>query len=141
MLINFFTYYLCVAELASSTKVTEKCDVYSFAVAALEVLMGKHPQELLLSLQSGEYNLLLANIFDKRLTPPSGHIMQDLVLAATLALICISENPMSRHTMRQVSSELLTGACLPLSIPLHLPTLQNLIDMFSHIGSQQATSP
>ncbi|KAK9019255.1 hypothetical protein V6N11_053781 [Hibiscus sabdariffa] len=34
-------------ELAYTMVVTEKCDVYSFGVLALEILMGKHPGELL----------------------------------------------------------------------------------------------
>lgn len=119
---------------------TEKCDVYSFAVVALELLVGRHPQELILSMQSGEHNLLLANLLDKRLAPPTGPIVQDLVLAATLALICIRENPKSRPTMRQVSSELVAGACLPISVPLHLLTFQDMMDMFSHVGTQQATN-
>jgi serine/threonine protein kinase len=33
-------------------KVTEKCDVYSFGVVVLEIIMGRHPTELLTSLSS-----------------------------------------------------------------------------------------
>ena len=32
--------------------VTEKCDVYSFGILALEILMGKHPSELIIDLHS-----------------------------------------------------------------------------------------
>uniref|UniRef100_M8B9Z6 non-specific serine/threonine protein kinase n=1 Tax=Aegilops tauschii TaxID=37682 RepID=M8B9Z6_AEGTA len=35
-------------ELSSTMVLTEKCDVYSFSVVALEVLIGKHPGDLLL---------------------------------------------------------------------------------------------
>ncbi|KAK7374488.1 hypothetical protein VNO80_07918 [Phaseolus coccineus] len=39
-------------ELAYTMVVNEKCDVYSFGVVALETLMGKHPKDILSSLQS-----------------------------------------------------------------------------------------
>ena len=37
-----------IAKLAYAMAITEKCDVYSFGVMALETLMGRHPQEILL---------------------------------------------------------------------------------------------
>ncbi|PIN03851.1 Ras suppressor protein (contains leucine-rich repeats) [Handroanthus impetiginosus] len=40
------------AELALTMKVTEKSDVYSFGVVALEVMMGRHPGELISSLSA-----------------------------------------------------------------------------------------
>ncbi|KAH9704155.1 MDIS1-interacting receptor like kinase 2 [Citrus sinensis] len=46
------TYGYIAPELAYTMVVTEKSDVYSFGVVALEVLMGKHPRELLSSLSS-----------------------------------------------------------------------------------------
>jgi serine/threonine protein kinase len=39
-----------MAELAYSTKVTEKCDVYSFGVLVLELFMGHHPGGFLSSM-------------------------------------------------------------------------------------------
>ncbi|XP_042941175.1 MDIS1-interacting receptor like kinase 2-like isoform X1 [Carya illinoinensis] len=44
------TYGYIAPEFAYTMTVTEKCDVYSFGVVALEVLMGRHPGELLSSL-------------------------------------------------------------------------------------------
>ncbi|KAK8662429.1 hypothetical protein V6N13_092003 [Hibiscus sabdariffa] len=41
------TYGYVAPELAYTMVVTEKCDVYSFGVLALETLMGKHPGKLL----------------------------------------------------------------------------------------------
>ncbi|TYI08770.1 hypothetical protein ES332_A09G024400v1 [Gossypium tomentosum] len=40
------TYGYIAPELAYSMVVTEKCDVYSFGVLALEILMGKHPGDI-----------------------------------------------------------------------------------------------
>jgi serine/threonine protein kinase len=42
------------AELAFTTRITDKCDVYSFGVVALEVMIGRHPKELLSSLLSSK---------------------------------------------------------------------------------------
>ncbi|XP_050271533.1 MDIS1-interacting receptor like kinase 2-like [Quercus robur] len=41
------TYGYLAPELAYTMVVTEKCDVYSFGVVALEILMGRHPGELM----------------------------------------------------------------------------------------------
>ncbi|KAJ7977199.1 putative Receptor protein kinase [Quillaja saponaria] len=117
-------------ELAFTMKVTEKCDIYSFGIVALEVLMGRHPQEHLLQLQSEGSDLLLADVLDKRLAPPTGPIVQDLVLAVSFAVTCIDENPMSRPSMHQVSSELSAGASRPLPASFQTITMQNLQDMF-----------
>ncbi|MFQ6664388.1 hypothetical protein Gotur_031519, partial [Gossypium turneri] len=40
------TYGYIVLELAYSLVMTEKCDVYSFGVLALEILIGKHPGDI-----------------------------------------------------------------------------------------------
>ena len=46
--IRFFYF----AEFAYTMEVNEKCDVYNFGVLALEVIMGKHPGELISFLSS-----------------------------------------------------------------------------------------
>lgn len=140
-LLTHFSCSLPVAELASIMKVTEKCDVYSFGVIALEVLVGKHPNELLSSLQStGGYDQLLVEILDKRLTPPTGQVVEDLVLAASLALVCVNENPASRPTMHQVSSEFSVRTYHRQLAYFNRLKLQNVIDIVLNGTTHQTPS-
>ena len=88
-------------------KLSEKCDVYSFGVLALEVIMGGHPSDLLSNLSSSTCRQIsLRDVLDPRLPPPEGQVTQELVLAAQLAMACLRASPQSRPTMRQVSQEL-----------------------------------
>ncbi|GAY66998.1 hypothetical protein CUMW_253250 [Citrus unshiu] len=65
------TYGYIAPELAYTMVVTEKSDVYSFGVVALEVLMGKHPEEILSSSSwSLDKNIKLIDLLDPRLSPP-----------------------------------------------------------------------
>ena len=102
-----------VAELAYTMVVTEKCDVYSFGVLVLEVVMGKHPGELISCLQSsGGESIQHKDVFDPRLSPPTTLIADKLGFVVKLAISCLSANPQARPTMRSVS-ELLEGTQLP----------------------------
>ncbi|XP_061993692.1 MDIS1-interacting receptor like kinase 2-like [Rosa rugosa] len=69
------TFGYVAPELAYTLKVTEKCDVYSFGVLALEVMNGKYPSDLIRSLLSQaeirEGNLP-EDVWDDRLKPPTG---------------------------------------------------------------------
>lgn len=95
-------------------KVTEKCDVYSFGVVTFEIMMGKHPGELLTSLQSSNVNstflddkiLLLKDILDERLSPPTDNVNEQVVLVLNVALACTNAHPDSRPSMRTVAQEL-----------------------------------
>lgn len=89
-------------------RATEKCDVYSYGVVALEVLLGKHPGEILYSLSSSASrpDMLLKDILDQQLSPPKGHAAEKVVIAVRLALLCTSSEPDSRPTMRYVAQEL-----------------------------------
>ncbi|EOY03433.1 Leucine-rich repeat receptor-like protein kinase family protein, putative [Theobroma cacao] len=104
------TYGYVAPELANTTTITKKCDVYSFGVLALEVLMGRHPQELLSLFPSNSLlqNIMLNDILDPRLSPPTSHLdTQKIVLVATIAFACLPMEPKSRPTMKQVSHEFL----------------------------------
>lgn len=107
-------------------QVTDKSDVYSFGVVALEIMMGKHPGELLTSL-SENGDMLLKDLLDQRLRSPSSQLAVRVVSLVTMALACTSINPESRPTMHSVAKELSsarTQACL--SEPFSTVTIKNL---------------
>ncbi|KAB2622943.1 LRR receptor-like serine/threonine-protein kinase [Pyrus ussuriensis x Pyrus communis] len=109
-------------ELAYTMRVTDKCDVYSFGVVALEVMMGKHPGDMLESqLQESSKSrrdnveLLLKDLLDQRLEPPTNESAKAVVLVVIMALACIRTRPASRPTMLFVAQKLSaqTLPCLP----------------------------
>ncbi|KAJ0944498.1 putative protein kinase RLK-Pelle-LRR-XI-1 family [Helianthus annuus] len=98
-------------ELAYNMIVTEKCDVYSFGVVALETIGGKHPGDLLSSLNySTSRGITLENILDKRLPYPTDSWMEkEIMRVYNVAVACILTDPKCRPTMRNVSWELSCG--------------------------------
>lgn len=99
------------AELAYGMKVTEKCDVYSFGVLALEVIKGKHPGDLLTSLQSPlSKSFGLEDFVDKRLSPLPIELQETLLSIVRLAGLCLHANPHARPRMNSVAEQLTTQA-------------------------------
>ncbi|XP_023771681.1 MDIS1-interacting receptor like kinase 2-like [Lactuca sativa] len=96
------TYGYIAPELAYTMVATEKCDVYSFGIVALEVIMGKHPGEL--PTLSADY-LVLSNVGDSRIPLPSPQVEKQVNLVLNLARACLNSNPKERPTMRQVSNQ------------------------------------
>ncbi|KAF6153382.1 hypothetical protein GIB67_003572 [Kingdonia uniflora] len=124
------TYGYVAPELAYTMRVTEKCDMYSFGLLTLEVLIGKHPRELISSLTSSSsptgQNVLLKDILDGRLSPPTLHTSHELFTIAKLAFSCLDANPESRPTMKHLSQELSKAKALDLEL-FHIMTLGQLI--------------
>eukprot|EP00261_Vitis_vinifera_P035165 XP_019076408.1 PREDICTED: probable leucine-rich repeat receptor-like protein kinase At1g35710 isoform X2 [Vitis vinifera] len=124
------SYGYIAPELALPMRVNDKCDVYSFGVVALEVMLGRHPGEFLLSLPSpaisDDPGLFLKDMLDQRLPAPTGRLAEEVVFVVTIALACTRANPKSRPTMRFVAQELSaqTQACL--SEPFHSITMGKL---------------
>ncbi|KAI8009739.1 putative leucine-rich repeat receptor-like protein kinase [Camellia lanceoleosa] len=87
---------------------TEKCDVYSFGVLALEVLMGSHPGTLISNLTSlVDQGIQLKDVLDPCLLPPTTQkIADELTSIVNLALRCLCADLKSQPTMH-VASELL----------------------------------
>ena len=99
------------AELALTLRLTDKCDVYSFGLVALELMMGRHPRELLSSLSFNSRTLdtaefLLKDVLDQGLPPPTGQIAEAVEFVVTIALACVHDTPKERPTMRFVAQEL-----------------------------------
>ena len=99
-------------------EVNEKCDVYSFGVLTLELIMGNHPGDLISFLSSSSsslattsttHNIQLKDILDQRLKSPRNQVTFKVVLIAKLALACLATNPKSRPTMQEVSKQLSIG--------------------------------
>ncbi|KAF5482464.1 hypothetical protein F2P56_003034 [Juglans regia] len=100
------SYGYMAPELALTMQVTEKCDVYSFGVVTLEVMMGRHPRELLASLSSSQSTMaklvtdnkefLLKDVLDQGFPPPTGQIVEAVVFVVTVALGMVNYNPKSQ---------------------------------------------
>ncbi|GKU86247.1 hypothetical protein SLEP1_g795 [Rubroshorea leprosula] len=95
--------YTQAPEIALAMRGTDKCDVYSFGVVALEVMMGRHPRELL---DSENNELLVQKVLDPRLPFPTGQIKEEVVFVVKIGLACTRKVPESRPTMLFVAQEL-----------------------------------
>ncbi|KAF8013050.1 hypothetical protein BT93_I1040 [Corymbia citriodora subsp. variegata] len=106
------TFGYIAPELAYTMEVKEKCDVYSFGVVTLEVIMGRHPGELILSLtssaSSSSSNSIascwsLKQALDQRIKYPDGDMLSQVAFIVKMAFTCLSAKPEHRPSMRQVS--------------------------------------
>ncbi|KAK3221047.1 hypothetical protein Dsin_015017 [Dipteronia sinensis] len=102
--VNIYSF----SELAYTMAVTEKCDVYSFGVLVLEILMGRHPRELISDINSSHDRIVdLKTMLDPRLSHPlTPKLTQELSLMLNTALSCLYFNAESRPPMRAVSQQL-----------------------------------
>ena len=119
-------------------KVDNKTDVYSFGIVTMEVIMGRHPSELISSLLSSASSStssslpvtdhwLLNDVMDKRPSPPVDEVGElKVVVAVKIALACLCVNPQSRPTMQQIERTL-TMQGPPLSKPFSMITLGELL--------------
>ena len=116
-------------------EINEKCDVYSFGVLALEIIMGKHPGDLISSLSSSlptsstfTTHMPLNDVLDQRLSLPTNKVAIDVLSIAKIAIACLQTIPQSRPTMKQVSQDLSTRKP-HLAKPLHMITLGEVVDV------------
>ncbi|XP_038716340.1 MDIS1-interacting receptor like kinase 2-like [Tripterygium wilfordii] len=99
------TYGYAAPEFGYTMKVTEKCDVYSFGVIALEVIKGEHPRDIIPSLSSpwATENALPEEVLDQRLAPPSPDVVDEVIMVVKIATQCLDANAQSRPTMHMIS--------------------------------------
>ncbi|KAL7258045.1 hypothetical protein ACSBR1_004214 [Camellia fascicularis] len=130
------TFGYATPELAYTMEVNERCDVYSFGVLTMEVIMGKHPGDLIFFLSSSSssssststaHGILLKDVLDQRLPTPENQVAEQVVVVAKLAFACLHANPPSRPTMRQVAMKLSDDLRSHLQNEFHMITLGQLI--------------
>ena len=103
-LIAFF-FFSSYANLANIVVLTKKCNVYSFGMVELEILMGTHLGELLTTLlpSSSSWNMMLNEILDQCLPPSNRIVVRDIFFVTTIAFACLCTKPKSQPTMNWVS--------------------------------------
>ncbi|XP_051186165.1 uncharacterized protein [Lolium perenne] len=87
-------------ELAYTTRVTEKCDVYSFGVLVLELFMGHHPGDFLSSMANK--STPFEDFLDIRLPLPEDEIASEIINVVGAAIWCLQPDPSQRPTMQEV---------------------------------------
>lgn len=89
--------------------VSEKCDVYSFGVVVLEIMMGRHPGDLLSTFTTlkSTQNRMINGILDKRLLHPTTQQETEIILVLTQAFACLQSKPEFRPSMSSLSYEFL----------------------------------
>ncbi|GAB4853225.1 hypothetical protein Ancab_017413 [Ancistrocladus abbreviatus] len=151
------TYGYIAPELAYTMKITEKCDIYSFGVVVLEVILGSHPRHLMCPTSSSPSSstnsslpsplsnspppnpnhLLLQDMLDKRLPAPTPQMVEEVAGIIKLALTCIQATPQLRPSM-QTTSQLLAAKKLAVPKPLNEITLAEL-EEFEFVTRIEAT--
>ncbi|KAI8022563.1 MDIS1-interacting receptor like kinase 2 [Camellia lanceoleosa] len=130
------TFGYATPELAYTMEVIERCDVYSFGVLTMEVIMEKHPGDLISSLSSWSssssststvHGILLKDMLDQHLQVPENQVAEQVIVVAKLAFACLHANPPSRPTMRQVAVKLSDDRRSHLQNEFHMISLGQLI--------------
>ncbi|XP_035545195.1 MDIS1-interacting receptor like kinase 2-like [Juglans regia] len=107
------TYGYIAPEFAYTMKITEKCDVYSFGVLVLEVMIGKYPGDFISSVKSSdpsiEISIQLKDVLDQRLPFPTPQVEAELVRVAKIAIECLNDLSESRPTMHLISKVLVAA--------------------------------
>ncbi|CAK9134685.1 unnamed protein product [Ilex paraguariensis] len=130
------TFGYAAPELAYTMEVNEKCDVYSFGVLSMEVIIGRHPGELISSLLPSwsstsaltAHATLLMELLDQCIAPPRKQVAKEVVSLVKLAFACLHPSPQFRPTMQQVSV-MLSKQRSTLQNSFEMITLVQLLDM------------
>ena len=80
------------AEFSYTSVVTTKCDVYSFGVLVLEIVMGMYPSEiqsLASSSRDQHQELVMEDMLDKRPSSPTTVEEKEIALLVEVAFACL----------------------------------------------------
>nr|XP_029120199.1 MDIS1-interacting receptor like kinase 2-like [Elaeis guineensis] len=116
-------------ELSYTTKANEKCDVYSFGIIILEIIMGRYPGDLISSLSSSDIQqMLFIDVLDQRISPPTADMVKEVLLLAIIAFSCIHGTPQARPTMQRVSHLFISGNIPTIHEPFNSIKLHQLVE-------------
>ncbi|KAB2617120.1 LRR receptor-like serine/threonine-protein kinase [Pyrus ussuriensis x Pyrus communis] len=131
--------YVAPVKLAYTMEVNEKCDVYSFRVVALEIIIGRHPGDLFSSVSSllsssssssssalPAHQMPIMDVLDQRISPPTHQEAGEILSVVKIAFSCLHPSPQSHPKMKQVS-QLFSTQKLHLSKPLRMITYGELL--------------
>nr|XP_029120168.1 MDIS1-interacting receptor like kinase 2-like [Elaeis guineensis] len=119
-------------ELSYTTKANEKCDVYSFGIVILEIIMGRHPGDLVSSLSSPNIQqMLFIDMLDQRISPPTAYMVKKVLLLAIIAFSCIHGTPQARPTMQRVSHLFISGNIPTIHEPFDSIKLHQLLEFLT----------
>ncbi|CAN5963591.1 unnamed protein product [Sphagnum jensenii] len=107
------TYGYIAPEYAYTTKVTEKCDIYSFGVVLLELLTGRRPVQpiesggdLVTWVKETMNSNPVTEILDSRMELSDSVAVDEMKLMLKIALYCTDTVPISRPSMRKVCNKM-----------------------------------
>ncbi|XP_058092462.1 uncharacterized protein LOC131238890 [Magnolia sinica] len=117
-------------DMRTMLKFLEAVYILVFSIVALEVMMGRHPGELISSLSSpNREDILLKDMLDKHHSNPMAEVAREVVFAVSMALACIWPYPNSWPTMHHVAQELSVGRPSCSLESFHALTLGQLMDL------------
>ena len=68
----------------------------------LELLMGKHPGDMINLSASDKEEIILQDIIDQRIEPPTEQDINEILKIIQVAYECLNNNPSLRPTMQEV---------------------------------------
>lgn len=107
LIIDWFFILIFDAELSYTSVVTAKCDVYSFGVLVLEIVMGMYPSEIQsLASRVQHHELVMEDMLDKRPSSPTSVEEREIALLVEVAFACQQTSPQFRPEMKDVYQKL-----------------------------------